>query len=209
MSWYNSAILGVRNMVGSPRRRGATEGRDKLFSAPLWLCGSSVRSAGFSLVILALSLAGCGWQPLYGKIDDSGGNAGEELASVHILPIADRTGQNLYNALRDRMNPRGVPAQPQYDLVIRMSERSEQMLILEDQTASRINLTLYANYTLYQRGNKTPILQGQSQITTSYDYLANFYSTVTSEADAHRRGARNLADDISNRLAVFLARQQG
>jgi LPS-assembly lipoprotein len=209
MSWYNSAILGVRNMIGLPRTRGDTQRRSKLFSAPLRLRGASIRSAGFSAAILALSLAGCGWQPLYGKVGDSGGNAGEELASVHILPIADRTGQNLYNALRDRMNPRGVPAQPQYDLVIRMSERSVQMLILEDQTASRINLTLFANYALYQRGNKTPILQGQSQITTSYDLLANFYSSVTSEADAHRRCAQNLADDISNRLAVFLARQQG
>jgi LPS-assembly lipoprotein len=154
------------------------------------------------------TLAGCGWQPLYGKIDDTGGNAGEALSNVHVLPIANRTGQNLYNALRDRINPRGVPAQPQYDLVVTINENSVPMLILEDQTASRINLTLYANYALYQRGNKTPIYQGQSQVTTSYDLLSNFYSTVVSQSDAERRGAQNLAGDISDRLAVFLARSQ-
>jgi LPS-assembly lipoprotein len=209
MSWYNSASQGAQRMrkaEESPRRHRGTERNSLDPSVPLCIRGSLLRTAA---LIAALSVAGCGWQPLYGKIGDSGGNAGEGLASVHILPIADRTGQNLYNALRDRMNPQGVPAAPQYDLVIRMSERSDQMLILQDQTASRINLTLFANYALYQRGNKTPILQGQSQITTSYDYLANFYSTVTSEADAHRRCARNLADDISNRLAVFLAQPQG
>jgi LPS-assembly lipoprotein len=195
-------------MIGLPQRHRGTEARSKSVAVPLCLCGSIIRSAGFAVAILALSLAGCGWQPLYGKVGDSGGNAGEALAGVHILPIADRTGQNLYNALRDRMNPQGVPADPQYDLVIRMSERSDQMLILEDQTASRINLTLFANYILYQRGNKTPVLQGQSQVTTSYDLLNNFYSSVVSEADAHRRGAQNLADDIANRLAVFMARPQ-
>jgi LPS-assembly lipoprotein len=159
--------------------------------------------------LLVVGLAGCGWQPLYGKIDGVGGNAGESLSEVHILPIADRTGQNLYNALRDRMNPQGVPAKPQYDLVINISERSDQLLILEDQTASRINLTLFADFRLYQRGNKNPVLAGRSQVTTSYDLLNDPFATVTSEEDAHRRGAQSLADEISDRLAVYMARPQG
>jgi LPS-assembly lipoprotein len=166
----------------------------------LCLCG---------LFLLATGLAGCGWQPLYGKIDGTGGDAAESLSQVHILPIADRTGQNLYNALRDRMNPQGVPAKPQYDLVVNLSERSDQLLILEDQTASRINLTVFADFRLYQRGNKNPVFAGRSQVTTSYDLLNDPFATVTSEADAHRRAAQSLADEISNRLAVYVARPQG
>jgi LPS-assembly lipoprotein len=101
-----------------------------------------------------LALGGCGWQPLYGQVHDSngaaiGGNAAPRLAEVHVLPVADRVGQNLYNQLRDRINPGGVPADPQYDLVIRVAEHTTQLLILQDQTASRTDLTLNPTFILY------------------------------------------------------------
>ncbi|HEY2892412.1 MAG TPA: LPS assembly lipoprotein LptE [Dongiaceae bacterium] len=156
-----------------------------------------------------LTLSACGWQPLYGKVNTAGGNAAPRLASVHILPIADRTGQNLYNALRDRMNPAGSPSSPQYDLVIHIEERSEQLLILQDQTASRTNLTLSASFQLYQRGNATPVLKGSSRMTTSYDLLSDEFATIQSTNEARRRGALSLADDIANQLAVFLAQPSG
>ena len=160
------------------------------------------------------TLAGCGWQPLYGRVDNGSGgsigaNAGPQLATVHILPIADRTGQNLYNALRDRLNPGGPPTSPHYDLSIRISERTTQPLVLSDQTASRIDLTLTATYALYQRGNSAPVYRGSSRATTSYDLLDDEFATLQSTDDAHRRGALSLADDITTQLAVFLAQPTG
>ena len=168
-----------------------------------------------TFVFASLStLAGCGWQPLYGRVDNGGGgsiggNAGPQLATVHILPIAERTGQNLYNALRDRLNPGGPPTSPRYDLSIRISERTTQPLVLSDQTASRIDLTLTAAYALYQRGNSAPVYQGSSRATTSYDLLDDEFATLQSADDAHRRGALSLADDITTQLAVFLAQPTG
>ena len=167
---------------------------------------------GFALLGL-LTLGGCGWQPLYGKVNTAdgavGGNAAPQLASVHILPIADRTGQNLYNALRDRMNPAGLPSNPQYDLVIHLQEHTSQLLILQDQTASRTNLTLNATFQLYQRGNAKPVLQGTSRTTTSYDLLDDEFATIQSTNSARQRGASSLAEDIATQLAVFLARPSG
>jgi LPS-assembly lipoprotein len=153
---------------------------------------------------LPLLLTACGWHPLYGKLDDTGG-AGLELASVHIQPIADRTGQNLYNELRDRINPSGVPIDPHYDLVIGLTELDQQFLVQTDQTATRVDLTIYANFALYQRGGTAPLMIGQSRSTTTYDQLTNQYASVVSAQDARRRGAAALADDIANRLAVYLA----
>ena len=171
--------------------------------------------AAFALWAL-FALAGCGWQPLYGQVNNGnggaeGGNAGPRLASVHIVPIADRVGQHLYNALRDRLNPSGAPAEPRYDLVIRIAERTTHMLIQPDQTATRVDLTLNATYALYQRGNRTPVFQGASRATTTYDLLNNNveYATVQSTDDAHRRGALTLADDIATQVAVFLAQPTG
>ena len=151
-----------------------------------------------------LMLAACGWHPLYGRTGDYGG-AGQELATVHIQPIADRTGQNLYNELRDRMNPEGEPADPHYDLLIGLTEQEQQFLVQEDQTATRVDLTLYANFALYERGSTQPVLIGQSRSTTTYDELTNQYASVVSSQDARRRGAVTLADDIANRVAVYLS----
>ena len=85
-------------------------------------CRSSLWSGGRGLSGLALlaflaltaPLAGCGWQPLYGQSKDTGvaGSAAQQMAQIHINPIADRVGQQLYNMLRDRMNPQGVPQNP-------------------------------------------------------------------------------------------------
>lgn len=157
------------------------------------------------LFLPLLTLSACGWHPLYGSA--AYGGAREALANVHIAPIADRTGQNLYNELRDRMNPEGQPADPQYDLVIGLREDLQQLLIQPDQTATRVNLTIYANYALYQRGGDParPLLKGQARVATTYDLLTNQFASVTSEADARRRGAVSLANDIADRVAAYLA----
>ncbi|HEX4572577.1 MAG TPA: LPS assembly lipoprotein LptE, partial [Dongiaceae bacterium] len=110
------------------------------------------------LALLALTspLAGCGWEPLYGQsqaLDGVGGDAGPRLAQVHIQPIADRTGQQLYNNLRDRMNPQGVPPDPNYDLIVTLSQISSQQLVSVNQTATRIDTTFTATYNLYRRDN--------------------------------------------------------
>ena len=155
-------------------------------------------------VALPMLLAACGWHPLYGKYDDNS-STGQELASVHVQPISDRVGQNLYNELRDRINPQGEPADPHYDLVIGLTEQKQSFLVQEDQTATRVDLTIYANFALYQRGNTQPLMIGQSRSTTTYDELSNQYASVVSASDASRRGAESLADEIANRVAVYLA----
>ena len=186
----------------SPRARGAVPR-----SAPRRGARRLLIPAAALLLSMPL-LGACGWHPLYGSADYGG--ARDELASVHITPIQNRTGQNLYNELRDRMNPEGQPADPKYDLVIGVQEESQQLLVQQDQTATRVNLNIYANYALYQRGNESthPVLTGQSRAATTYDLLTNQFASVTSEADARRRGAVALANDISDRVAAYLAQPE-
>jgi LPS-assembly lipoprotein len=171
------------------------------------------RRPGFALLaLLALTapLDGCGWQPLYGRNQDTsvGGNAGPRLAQVHIAPIADRVGQQLYNNLRDRMNPQGVPADPRYDLIITLSQVSAAQIISQQQTTTRVDLTFTATYNLYLRANPgVSIFHATSRATTAYDIPTDPYSAVVSSDDAKRRGAQSLSDDISNRVASYLASQ--
>ena len=161
-----------------------------------------------ALLALVSPLAGCGWEPLYGQNRGVGGDAGPRMAQVHIQPIADRTGQQLYNNLRDRMNPQGVPPDPNYDLIVTLGQISSPQLVSVNQTATRIDTTFTATFNLYRRDNPgVSIFHATSRTTTAYDIPSDPYSAVVSSADAQRRAAQSLSDDISNRVASFLATQ--
>lgn len=180
------------------------------------------------LLLLPLALAGCGFQPLYGQRGVTGGSVSNEFAYVRITPIAERTGQLLYNELRDRLNPRGRPASPRYVLTITLVERNENLAFRGDETATRANLYLTATYelrrTVSQRSagadgateatgdsdtadavDPDLITSGQARITTSYDILESQYATLVSIDDARARSVRSLSDDIQIRLATALS----
>lgn len=166
--------------------------------------------AGFCGLLL-LALAGCGFQPLYGQRGVTGGSMQDELAAIRIAPIADRSGQLLYNELRDRLNPYGKPGEPRYLLDVSLAERSSELAFRGDETATRANLRLTANYTLRRSVSEggtaetEVIAKGQTRTTTAYDILESQYATIVSIEDARARAIRVLSDDLQARLAVALS----
>lgn len=158
------------------------------------------------VLIGVLLLAGCGFHPLYGT-RAGGQSATTQFAQIRIQPIADRTGQQLYNKLRDRLNPRGKPANPVYLLRVTLNERQERLLVERDETASRVNLILRAEYRLSQVGTGALLDEGVSQTIISYDVQGSQYqfSTLTAEGDVRDRAAEQLSEDISTRLAIFFS----
>jgi LPS-assembly lipoprotein len=171
-----------------------SEGRRKLLLAALGLG-------------LATTLAGCGFEPLYGN-HGANGDTNAELAQVRVAPIANRTGQLLYNRLRDRLNPRGKPAEPRYVLEITIQERSEDLLLEPNNTTSRTSLELTALFQLREIESGATALKGQSRTSISYDVLTSQYATISSEQDARDRATKQLSDDISTRLALYFAKGQ-
>ena len=159
-------------------------------------------------VLGCLLTAGCGFHPLYGERSGGGADAAvaDELAAIRIESIPDRIGQEMYNMLRDRLNPDGRPGAPRYVLRVALTEHSDVLFISDNQTASRIDLTLKAAYTLNQAGSGEVVAKGASRSTASYDVLpvGNEFATVVSEDDARRRAARQISDDIRTRLALAL-----
>jgi LPS-assembly lipoprotein len=175
------------------------------------------RHAWLSSVVLSgmllLALAACGFQPLYGQRSVSGGPITQEFAAIRIVPIAERTGQMLYNELRDRLNPTGKPADPRYILQVDLVETREELAYRGDETATRANLHLTAHYQLRRAvsqstnsaGNDEVVTEGEARITTSYDILESQYATLVSIDDARARSVRVLSDDIRARLATALS----
>lgn len=182
MSWSE------RTPASPMRRRGAVM---------LLLCGA------------ALALGGCGFQPLYARPDNTANGPIQDMASVRVAPLPDRTGQILHNMLSDRLNPGGPPAEPVYELDVELKESIEEVAIRRDETATRANLKLSAEYALRRRGTNEVVLKGQSLTTTTYNILSSQFATYTSEEDARKRALRELSDDIRIQLGAYFNRLNG
>ena len=164
----------------------------------------------FRVTILALCLAApalgaCGFQPLYSQ--RTGSASPQELALVTIDTIADRDGQKLHNFLRDRLNPLGFPPEPFYRLQLKLNTTTRDLAIRKDETATRANLILTANFILRDIRTGKVLFKGRSRSTNSYNILESEFATIASLNDATTRAARELSDDISARLAIFFSRR--
>ena len=160
----------------------------------------------WAVMAFALWLGACGFEPLYARDEASGTGAQDQLAQVRIAPIPDRIGQELHNLLRDRLNPKGQPRKPDYNLQITLSEQTEELGIRKDETATRANLKVFANFVLFDARTNQTLLIGRSRSFNSYNILESQFATLFSEADARSRALREISDEIRNRLAVYFSR---
>lgn len=162
------------------------------------------------LLSLSLVLSGCGFQPLYAR-GDNGLAVTDQLAATRVQPIQDRVGQQLHNLLRDRLNPLGQPATPLYRLTIVLTERTVDLGIRRDATATRANLTMSAEFTLTDFAGEALLYQGSAISINSYDILEleQQFSTMTSEADARIRALQDISEDVRLRLAGFFSQAGG
>ncbi len=160
------------------------------------------------MIFGALVLAGCGFKPLYGESGVAGkGGVQASLQQVSIDPIKSRTGQILRNFLIDRMNPAGQPGgAAEYSLAITISIQKQELGIRRDETATRANLIMTATYIVKERSSGASIFRAISRTVTSYNILDEEFATVIAERNARSRGAEQLADDITTRIALYFNR---
>ena len=159
--------------------------------------------ASIVTVVAAILAAGCGFEPLYAE--RAGASVTDDLALVRVDLIPERTGQLLHNELLDRVNARGRPTQPRFRLVVDLSEATENLAIRKDDTATRANLILSADFLLADFDSSETRLVGTLRSVNSYDISSFEFATVSAETDARHRGVRDLAEEITARLALFLS----
>lgn len=166
--------------------------RHRKFSAPL------AALAGFLL------LAGCGFHPLYGESASSAVSR-VELASVQIDLIRDREGQMLRNELLDRFQPQGAAPKAVYGLNIGLATQKVGLAIRPDETGSRANLIMTANYAVRRLADGEVLYNGSSRAITGYNILDSEFATTSSETDAIRRAVFDLSEQITTRVSIVLA----
>jgi LPS-assembly lipoprotein len=163
---------------------------------------------GLAAAAPAAALTGCGFEPLYGDRGVAGAGIDEELAQIKVSPLPERRGQMLYNALLDRLNPRGEPKSPRYSLSLSLSEVRTTFGARRDTADTRANLQLFATYRLFDADSGVLMSSETAEATASYNILRARYASLVAEQDARRRVTEMVADEIKTRLAVFLNRRR-
>ena len=155
-----------------------------------------------SLIALAVVATACGFKPLHSSM---GGAVPAVLSSVDIAPIPSRLGQVVRNHLLDRLTPLGEPAVAKYRFVVSLRVDKEPLAIAREDSVTRFNVSLQANYHLVHVTSGKSVLHGEARSTASYNLVSSDYANLVAERDAKLRAAREVSDEMKTHLSVYLA----
>lgn len=158
-------------------------------------------------VLAALTVAGCGFRPIYADRAAGERSVAAELAATRVALIPDRQGQLLRAALNRRLR-NGTAAPARTELRVALSLTRQGVGIRGDDTAARIRVAAVADYALVPLAGGEAITRGRAFAVDAFNVAPNEYfaSQLSGEA-AEQRLAERLADDIVAQLAAFHARR--
>lgn len=146
------------------------------------------------IALLALTLSACGFTPLYA----TGGGAG----NIDIEQIDGRAGQALRKALLQELGP-GLPGlDGQASLNVVLSESLSRLALRPDESATRTDVIVSADYVLYYDGNA---ISGRSAAESSFLVPDAPFSDITAQIDATDRAMLILARRIADYLRISVA----
>jgi len=155
--------------------------------------------------LLALGLTGCGLQPMY-----AGGGSGavaQGLGAIEVPAIEGQSGWLVRNALVDRLGAvDGISAR--YRLDVRLDDKLEGLGVLSDDTIGRERRTLRARYQLIDLASGAILVDATAGSDAGIDVVSSEYATIAAEQTALENLAREVASQITTRLALTLREKQ-
>lgn len=153
------------------------------------------------IICCLIVVTACGFQPVF---KEKGGSIlKNDLRYIEISPIADRIGQKLRNHLVHEITPFGKSQVPRYRLAVTLSETKQNLAIKKSEVATRANLRFSADYKLIKKSNGRVLIQGKSNMITSFNILTESFSTMVAEKNARARAIREISADIGLKIASF------
>ncbi len=161
-----------------------------------------MRLAIIPALALALMASACGFKPLYAPTPQGA----PAIGPVIVDEVPGKSGHELKMALDKLFEPeRGTAAARR--LAISISENVAGLGFRVDESATRSDLVLNANYILYDvSGNE--VLKGKASTVASYDIPGSAYGEISAQNDARTRAASQLAERIRAEIALRLADQR-
>ena len=156
-------------------------------------------------LLALLTLAGCGLQPMYA----GGGNGlvARELGAIEVPAIEGQSGWLVRNALVDRLGAASTGS-ARYRLDVRLDDKLEGLGVLSDDTIGRERRTLRARDQLVDLADGTILVDATAGSDAGIDVVSSEYATIAAEQTALENLAREVASQITTRLALTLREKQ-
>jgi LPS-assembly lipoprotein len=151
---------------------------------------------------LTLLLGACGFQPMYAP---AGG--GPAIGPVEVSEIEGKAGHVLRTELGRILAPEDGGLAPSH-LQITLSEQVTPLGIRRDESATRAELRLIANYVLTPPNN-AQVMRGSVVTTVNYDIPTAAYGEIAAQDDARERAAETMAQRFRAELALRMAQARG
>lgn len=152
-----------------------------------------------------LGLGACNLRPIYGQAERQ--KVLPSLAAIEVAPQSGSRDAFFRNYLLDELNPDGATRPPEYDLEVRLRQQDNPLAIQLDNSATRYNLILGADFTLKRRSDGQPVYSSATRRVVSYNVRSDPFATLVAEQDAERRAAREVARQIRTMLSLYFAEQ--
>lgn len=150
--------------------------------------------------VLALSLSGCGFTPLYGTPGVASG-----LTTIQVSTPEGRVGGLLREHLDDVFG-RNTSVPATYRLTTALGEQRYPRGIRIDNVATRYEYVLVVDYTLTPVDGVKAAKTGKVRVEVTYDSADQPYASVAAQQDAQDRAAGEAARRIELELATWLAK---
>ena len=162
-----------------------------------------MKNAIYCLVVL-LSLAGCGYKPLYSSGSEGRGVVAS-LSSISIQETESRAGQLVRNSLLSSIRPAGTEQDNFYKLVLNPELAQSTLVEQSIPGIKRIRLRLTVSYQLIETSSGSEVNSGKTFSAVSYDIIREPIADLQAESNATSRAAKEVAADIHTRLAAYMA----
>ncbi len=136
----------------------------------------------------------------------AGGGSGavaRGLAAVEVPAIEGQAGWLVRNALVDRLGAAGSSS-ARYRLDVRLDDKLEGLGVLSDDTTGRERRTLRARYQLVDLDDGAILLDATAGSDAGIDVVSSEYATIAAEQTALENLSREIAAQITTRLALVL-----
>ena len=150
-----------------------------------------------AMLIMPLTLAGCGFVPLYAQ---QGLTA--SMADIGIEVPQTRTGYFLEQNLRSGFGGDDTSAK-RYKLTVKLDEKRYGVGFRVDDTSTRSELTSSVTYVLTDAATGKVMYQDSFVETVTYDTAPSPLTGVISQQDAQERVASAISRKIQSGLAIY------
>ena len=164
------------------------------------------RRRALLLAPLATMLAGCGFHPLYAPRGP--GDWDPDLAAINVLRITERPGQILASALRENLNPSGASVPKRWDLQTGLRVTRSDLGIQRNATATTSEITVSASFAVIDTKTNKTVYSSSSNAVGDFDQVRDAYATQVAAEAARDRALREVADEMTLRLAIFVRDQR-